>query len=525
MRNRQWIIRVIGALALLAGAGLGWADEDQAFEPYVSQARELIGGKEAREVTIPVAAAELKTYNLKPEQAKELVTQIPGKSPRQVTPAPMARAWWNYPLYAVVGFPRDVVDSFFGALSYVPGIGLPLVWVPYEFIPTQALFRDPRDWHRWMGYSNARGHGMVDGTSWGFFPSFNSWTMTYPSPRLARKNAIFNENLRKEIQESNKKIEETNQTVSYRTRDVRTKALAAIQAGNGREAAMRMIAYQQAFPLDEGAFALYVTALALYLPDGPEWVAPLLWEKLNAAQPKLLNEASKLMAATLSKEPEQAGLAQALIYTRLLAGQEDTALMMAQAIPAGKISPAQRLQLVFETALAARDKDAAAKAWTALQAESYDAAEKQMMGARLELLKGQYAPAMQVFSLLYQKQPEDPYLNYYVGVGEIMGVQQAKNPAETVHAALSHLERAELTAPGLALKAHAGQALAYTRGIAANIAAHPELFPGAKMENLEQENQKAPSVGVEKEKPVKKVKSERAREKKQGKKKKSKFTA
>ena len=479
---KVWIVKTLIALVFLTGAALSRAAGD--FQPGLGQAKELIAGKETPATQIPRNAKELQAYPLASERPRELLAEVPGKPFRQVIPTPLASAWWKYPFYAVLGLPRDLADAVFGGISFVPLINLPLVYLPYEVVPSQVLLRDPRDWHRWPGQRNNRGHGMIDSISWGWFPSARSWHFTYSSPGKARKYQLYNEKLQKQLEEENRKIDVYNQAISARTREARAKAFEAIRAGNGREAALRMVAYHQVYPLDEGAFALYVTSLALYLPDGPEWVGPALWSSLNAAQPRSLSEAEKLLSGTVKDFPNRVAPAKALIYTQLLLGKEKAALATAQTLQGNKPDDPLRHRLVFETALAARDAKVAEAGLSSIVAQPIDPssdqaneqAARQSMTFRLQLLRGEIEPARKTVADLYARQPEDAYLNYYMGVVYLLIAQGEKEPSGDFKRALPLIEKSSLLATGPALRTRATEALSYVRGVVEGIAEKPEFF-------------------------------------------------
>lgn len=477
MRNaKKWLRVMAPAMALWLLAVAGWSqDEEQTqFKPNLGQAREQIGGMSGALAQIPVNAPEVTAYPVPAEQPRPLLTEVPGKPFKQVTPIPRARAWWKYPLYVAVGLPRDLIDAGFGAMSNVPFFNIPFVYLPYEVVPTQILIRDPRDWHRWPGRRNSRGHGMIDPISWGWFPSAHSWHFTYPSARLARKYQAENEALQKELDAMNQRIEEQNRAVTARGQEALTKAREAITAGNGREAAMRMLAYNKAYPLDESAFALYVTSLAMFAPEGPAWVKPALIDALNTAQPRALEQAERLLTQTVKSQSYRPSILETLIYTQLILGKEESALANARELLKVKPDDPERQRLVFESAMAAGNAPLAEKTLAGLT--QLNAETRQMMELRLRLLKGEVEPARQTLAEMQARQPEDPYLNYYLGSALMLEAQQAANPAEGMNQALPLVEKAALGAPNPALAQRAGAALSYINGVLRQVRENPELF-------------------------------------------------
>ncbi|MCL5271716.1 MAG: hypothetical protein M1457_14445 [bacterium] len=473
-RRRLSVLLFTAALAVGAASAAQGAED---FKADLGLATELIDGGRVGIPTVPPGAPELTTYPIPPEQPRRLLTEVPGKSFRQVEPVPERRAWWKYPIYAAVGLPRDLADSIFGALSFVPILDLPVVYLGYEVVPTQVLLRDPRDWHRWPGRRNSLDHGMIDSDGWGWFPSAHAWHFTYPSKRLQRLNQAINEGLRAQMQALNREIERENQAISNRQRDARTKALAAIDAGDGREAALRIIPYQQAYALDEGAFSLFATALGLYGKDAPRWVANLLWHELDTAQPRQLIQAEKLLTATAGKHPDNVEMTETLIYVRLLLGNNDAALAAAQGLLARQPDDPAIRRLVFETALSARNPPLARQMWQALRnGPPMPDRDRVLAEARLDLLAGEAKKADGSLRQLQQLHPEDPYLDYCLGVAQLDLADRSPDPAATYRGAFELLEKAALQGTDPAIHLRAGKALAYARGLMVGIGKRPELF-------------------------------------------------
>lgn len=479
---RQCINRLSALLLALtitgATAATAWA---QAFEPDLGQAREIIAGRDTAPAAIPSDAKELTVYPLKAERPRPLLTELPGRPFLPVTPMPQARAWWKYPVYAAVGLPRDLIDAAVGGLNFIPILNIPIVMGGYEVVPTQMLVRDPRDWHAWPGVKmNSRSHGPIDGDSWGWFPSLHCWHFTYPSQRLARQNEILNQEIKQKLDSENRQIEEANAAIQIRLRDARERALKAIQAGDGREAVYRMLAYHQNYPLDEGGFALFATAMALYIGEGPEWTGPVLWGELDRAQPRLLAEAEKLMATTAQKYPDRIPLSEALIYTRLALGRNQGAVDAATALLKTKPEDPFRQRLVFEVAMADRDPRLARRTRAAMSPTSYDAPTRELMDLRLQLLTGGAAPAAAALAQLQAQHPEDPYYAYYLACAQATVGEKLENPAETYRQAAMLVNLAGDRAPNAALRQRAAKASTWLKSVLQGIADKPELFaPGA----------------------------------------------
>lgn len=427
-------------LALAGSAPHAWSAD---FKPNLGQAKEIIAGREIERAAIPDTAPERGVYLIPEEHPRQILTALPGQPFRPMTPMPLARAWWKYPLYAVAGLPRDLIDTLAGGLNFVPLVNIPVVMGGYELVPTQFLIRDPRDWHQWPGTRmNARGHGPIDGDSWGWFPSLRSWQFSYPSQTLARENELYNKQLKDQLDAENQKIETENARLEARLRDARTRALEAIGAGNGREAALRMIGFSGNYPLDEGGFALFTTALALFASEkAPEWVAPVLWGELEYAQPRMLAEAEKMLASTARQQPDRTALSEALIYIRLTLGRNQGAADAAQALLKERPTDPYRQRLVFETALENGDGILARKTREAMSPISYDEPTRQLMDLRLILQGGDAGPAVEPLARLQSQHPDDPYYAYYLGCAKLLLAQKLENPAATYQQGAALLNR------------------------------------------------------------------------------------
>lgn len=472
--------RLAAAWGVLLLAAATPAIRAEGFKTDLGQAKEIISSRELAKSSIPHDAQELTVYPIAAAHPRQVLTSISGESFLQVTPMPLARAWWSYPVYAVAGLPRDLIDAAFGGLNMLPVVNIPVVMGGYELVPTQLLMRDPRDWHRWPGVKmNALGHGPLDGDNWGWFPTWHCWHFTYPSQRLARRNEIHNQKLQGRIDTENQKIEAANSQIDARLRETRNKALEAIAAGNGKEAACRMISYRQAYPLDEGGFALFATALALHTSGGPDWVAPVLWSELEFAQPRLLAEAEKMLVANAQKFPDRRALGEALIYSRLVLGRNKEAIDAAQMLLKAKSDDPYRQRLVFETALTARNLELAKQARAMMNPASYDGPTRDLMDLRLKLADGDSTAVLTALDRMRTQTPEDAYLWYYLACAQINAAQRADNPADAYQKASALLIHAIDAAPGPALRMRAEQAQTWVKSVLAGISGKPELFGAA----------------------------------------------
>jgi tetratricopeptide (TPR) repeat protein len=448
----------------------------QSFQPDLGLATELIDGGTAIPPVIPPDAPELTEYPLPPGQIQPLLTEAPGKPFRRNVEPPMGHYWWKYPVYGVVGFPRDLVDGVFGVLANVPVVSV-AGYAVYEVVPTQVVMRDPRDWHRWDGNRNENNHGFYDGDHWGFFPSAHEWTFRYESPRIASADEAYNESLREELQQLNRQVERHNQSLEARKLDARSVSLRAVQAGDGVTATRRMVPYAMTYPLDtQGSLALLTTGLALAGSDGPSWGPALLWSRLADAQPGPLQQSEELMLATLKDRPERPLLHEAVIYAALLRQDDATALERAWNYLELNSADPRRKRILVEAALGAGRGPEAADAMKSLPTATLPAWERYVLQARLQMATGQVEAARAMLTRLQASTPENAYLNYYLGCAELLQAQDETRALGSYQAAFEHLEKAVLLATHPALRQRAGEALAFARSVLAEAGTRPELF-------------------------------------------------
>lgn len=479
-------------MVLFAGAAPLGAQE---FNPDLSQTLEWLAPPVDIAAQVPLDAPERSTYPMPAEEPGTILDELPGRPFHQLDPPPQSVAYWKYPIYVVFGLPRDLVDSVFGFFSYWPIVNIPLVAIPYEIVPTQAIMRDPRDWHRWPGTTNKRGHGFFPAKrrvrdartwegerhepeksdegawmmneNWGFFPTARSMKFTYASNRKIRRLIDENDRLRQELEETNRQINQRNREITERRQAARQAALAAIDAGEGREATSRMLPYHAAYPTDEAAQALLVNGLALYSDSGPDWVRPFLFQNLATATPRVLGQSETLLRKTMSDFPSSLGTTEALVYIQTRLGNIGQALATAKA--GYNVAPdnPMRARLLFETALAARATENAARALASIEQNARDMADLPMMRLRFDLLDGREVIARDRFAELAQTRPEDAYFQYYLGVAELASLEKTDTPEKSIRTAFDALERAALSAPTRALRERAGAALNFARTLAA----------------------------------------------------------
>ena len=466
----------------------------QGFEPDLSETLEWIAPNLAMEPRIPAGAAELTRHALSPEAMKPLLDQLPDRPFHVLEPPPTSVAWWKYPLYAVVGFPRDLVDGVFGFFSYWPILNVPLVGIPYELVPAQVLFRHPADWHPWPGGRNRRGHGWTDGgrvvrdgrllnadqaleereglglvddAGWGFFSNARRTRFSYVSQSKLRRYEAENERRREELQALNRRIDAENRTLTERLRGRRAAAIEAIDRGDGFEAVGLMLPYHLAYPTETQAQALLLNALAVHGDAGPVWVRPYLWSKLAVSDRRLLQQALTLIEKTHQDFPRMLTPAEALVFILTRLEETPRALVAAQAAFETDPTDARRARLYFEAAMSERDPAATRAALGALEPLLLTPGEVGVLRARLALLEGRAEEARAALVDLLRSAPENAYYHYYLGCAELMSLATTDQPERAVAAAFDQLEEASLRAVAPPLRERVGQTLGFVRRLAA----------------------------------------------------------
>lgn len=444
------------------------------FEPDLQETLEWLAqgaDQSAQPPAIPATAPELTRHPMPAATIRPLLDEIPGRPALVTDPPPTSKAYWKYPIYAVLGFPRDAVDSVFGFFSFWPVVNLPVVGVAYEIVPTQVFMRDPRDWHGYGGTRNSKGHGWIDSDSWGWFPTLNNTDFTYVSDKKLRKYEAHNEQLSAELQAMNKAIDAENSAAAERQRIARREAVTAIDAGRGEEAVSWMLPYHLSYPTDETAQALLINALAVHAETGPEWVRPYLWWTLSRAGLRPLVQAETLLTATLAQKPDRNGVVEAIVFIRTRLENYDGALETAAAAYQRKPSDMRLLRLAFETAVGARDATTSADALATLGTAGGDPTPLKLRQALLEDKAAEVRPQI---AQLAVAAPDNPTYQFYLGCAELMLVEDSLTPEAGTQAALESLTRATNEATSPALRDRAGRALSFARALATEQEGLPE---------------------------------------------------
>lgn len=298
-----------------------------------------------------------------PNQVKALkmtmkIQSLPNMLEYDTSKPPMSHHWWNYPIYGLLGFPRDLIDGFFGVVGEAPfELNIPTTGAIYEFVPTQILMRDPRDWHRWPGRMNANGHGFYDGT-WGWFSNYHYTTFSHvDTEELARWEA-HNRQVEMDLAKANQKIDASNEEVKARREAYLKETRALFAADKHRDVIRRMIAYREADPLNSPARALLVASLIDDMNEIPEhqWVnqtlANLIWGSSRAVLLPARDELKNLA----TKRPSENAL-RFLVAINLRLENYALAMEAAKDLIAMNPSDIANHRLKFEAALAGRDEE------------------------------------------------------------------------------------------------------------------------------------------------------------------------
>lgn len=455
------------ALAATAAAIAPASAADAEFRSDLGEVEDLLVREalDPNAASVPANAPELTRYPVARERPAELLDELPGRPMHDLSNPPLARAWWKYPVYAVVGAPRDAVDTVFGAFAPIPIVNLVVVGLAYEVVPTQLLTRDPRDWHRWPGRRNANGHGWIDGSSWGWFPTWRSMKFTYPSEEKLAALKAENAKLAATLQTRNAEIEKRNRDLARQRQDARRAAAEAIDAGKGEEAVARMLPLAQASPGDDNVQALLVNALALHGDGGPSWVRPYLWRTTSSLGLRALRRAETLLAATAAEFPASRTPAEALVFARTRLGDPEGALEAARTASRARPNDPAAARLYFEAAMAARDAEAAFASLILLDSTPNAGAPMELLRARLALLDGRVPEARQSLAALVAADPADPYARYYLGLADLELLEFADSPGAAVRESIAELERVALTSGALPLRERAERALSFARGL------------------------------------------------------------
>lgn len=467
----QFLLIIGLALSLVPAA------RAQSFDPDVGEPLQWLvraDGDPTAEVRIPPDSLELTRHRFDAGRIQEPVEEIHGRPRHDLDKPPRASHGWKYPAYAVFGLPRDLIDGAFGAIGFIPIVNLPITGGLYEVIPTQYLFRDWRDVHRWGGRRNDNGHGWIDSDGWGWFPTAHSMEFTYEDTAELERWKNENAAIEADLLEINRGIEQANRELLEGRRNIRNFASNAIAEGDGAEAVSRILPYHLALPQDENAAALLINALAIYGDTGPSWVRPYLWRKILELKPRVVAQAEATLVNTLERHDGSRTAAEALVFISTRQEEFLEALDRARASLEADPKDPRRMRLHFESALLALEDNEARGTLTEIRALDPRAADLPLMDIRLAIISGEAGTARTSLAQRISDAPGDPHLHYYLACAELVLLPDSEAPEINISQALDELERATLLATSDVLRLRLGRALSFTRGLIGGIDGMPE---------------------------------------------------
>ncbi|HBF35472.1 TPA: hypothetical protein DDW35_12995 [Candidatus Sumerlaeota bacterium] len=219
------------------------------------------GNETSRTISLAPDWVEMPGMNLRLYTDKPQLKELPGEPFLDVDKTPRQRVWWKYPVYAVVGAPRDLVDGFFGGVGKLPLFNLPLTGVMYEVVPTQVVFRHWSDTHRWLGLRNHNAHGWIDSEEWGFFSNAHNMGLTREDIAEKERRTKQNVVLQAKLKETNQSIIDQNRAAETKREALLAEAMASFQKRDFRDAARRLHFLVKVDPLNQSARSLLAASL------------------------------------------------------------------------------------------------------------------------------------------------------------------------------------------------------------------------------------------------------------------------
>lgn len=378
------------------------------------------------------------------------------RPPYDLEEKPGRTIWWKYPVYAVVGFPRDLVDSLFGALAPLPLINV--ITGAYVVSPFPWVLRHHEDWHRYPGLRNHNDHGWIDSESWGFFPSWNQMEFARVDQKELANRQLYNQWYAREQRLRQKEAQEHNAGLAARREDYLQATQALLEKGPLTESTLsELVYYTEIAPLDVEGRSTLAVALIRHIRRQPG--APWARQRLS----DLLDTESQAFALAcrglLRRIQPEAPLF--LVWTEYKLGNMPEALQAATQFAETTSNRDGALRLLFELSLARRDTSAAKRHLAALTLRRgpKDVIIQHGKG-RILWLEGDYAAAQGLYETLTRGWPRQPGLQYMLGLVRLG--QTARGKADLSKKALRAFEKARRFATRPADKAHYQRLAAYT---------------------------------------------------------------
>lgn len=332
--------------------------------------------------------------------------------------APKRIHWANYALYPIIGFPRDAVDGFFGVVSFVPLLNLPIVGLGYEVVPTQKLVRHHDDWHRWPGRANAKRHGWIDSEAWGFFPSLHCMTFKQTDSKKVAEMKMHNEKIMAGAIQEGKDIVVKNAGIAARQAEYLKATRALYDEGKYNEVISRLVGYQKIDPLGRESRALLAASIIAQLPriNERDWAEATLGELLGNTSKELLLPVKTELKALGEKLPNNEDIPFQLagIDTRLRTYGE--AMEEVDRLLALSPKNVTYLRLKAEIAFAAAEPDWAKTSLDQLkETVGVGAVATRHAEGRFFIMQGKYAEARAVYADLVNAEPDNARFHYLFG--------------------------------------------------------------------------------------------------------------
>ncbi|MCX7013694.1 MAG: hypothetical protein NTW86_14265, partial [Candidatus Sumerlaeota bacterium] len=241
------------------GVGKSAAKTEKAlpYRPPFSEVPFLLENAPANNPLAPPSFVQAPQYAFPGHEKRPGVSTIEGQMLYDLNDPPKTHYWWNVPLYALTGFPRDGIDWLFGVIGYVPAANL-VATGAYEFSGAQFLMRSPDDVHGYGGAANANKHGWREGEGWGFFSIYRHTRFREVDQNLLAQWKKHNEQVEASLDQRNSQVTQYNATVENIRKAYCDKAIEDWKAGRYNDALGRLWSYCPQRPNDYPALACYI---------------------------------------------------------------------------------------------------------------------------------------------------------------------------------------------------------------------------------------------------------------------------
>ena len=355
------------------------------------------------------------------------VNSLPGMRKYDLSRPPRRFYWWNLPIYAVLGFPRDLIDGFFGSLSLAEiaifePFNLVLTGVGYELVPTQVLARHPSDWHRWPGRRNANGHGWFDG-EWGFFSNLHYTTFIRTNEKRLDVWRTHNQVVDDKMAAENAKIDQENAEVRAKRAAYIRETRRLFDEGKHRVVIQRLVGYREIDPLNQDARAMLAVSLIDDLPEIAEnqWAYGAIHDLLWGSSREVLIPIRDELEAMREAKPHDDEICRYLVAINMRLRSFAQAMSAAEELVARDPSNVTFLRLRFEVALAGGDSDQIEEAARAIeQAASEGSAATLHARGRQAFVAQQPEKAVEAYQRLVLIEPLNPRFHYLLGMAHVV---------------------------------------------------------------------------------------------------------